>query len=84
MRDIERIGTSLTAIVTVMNSISIEELDYVLKDISRDTAIGPMLDPTAWLGEGKFDEARKTEKVLEAVKAFKKEVSGIGFFATIP
>lgn len=84
MRAPERIGKSLEAIVAVMNSISIEELDYILKDISRSETIGPMTDPTAWQGGRKFEEARQTRKVMLAIKAFKVEVSGVGNFAKLP
>lgn len=82
MRTPERIGKSIEGIVKTMNSVSIEELDALLESTSRDTALGPMIDPTAWQG-GKFETARQTEKVIRAIRDFKVEVSGIGDFITV-
>ena len=82
MRTPERVGKSIEGIVKTINSVSIEELDSILKSISRDTTLGPMVDPTAWKG-GRFDAARQTKKVIQAIRDFKMEVSGIGDFAPI-
>lgn len=77
MRTPEEVGNSIEIIVEAMNSISIEELDALLKEISRDEAIGPLVDPTLWR-DSKFDTARQTRKVIQAIRDFKVEVSGIG------
>ena len=80
MRTAVETGRSLEVIVEAMNSIEVEEIDVMLKSLSRDEAIGPMIDPTLWGHGGMFNVARQTRKVLDAIKAFKKEVSGIGNF----
>jgi len=79
MRPPEEVGKSIKGVVKAMNSVSIEELDEILGDISRDEAFGPMVDPTAWR-DGKFDAARQTRKAIQAIRDFKVEVSGIGNF----
>lgn len=83
MRSPERVGNSIKGIVKAMNSISIEELDSILQSISRDEALGPMIDPTLWGHGGKFETARQTKKVIQAIRDFKVGVSGIGNFKRI-
>jgi len=69
----------MAAIVLAMNAIDIGDLEKMTHEIARDEAIGPLLHPERWR-DGKFDEARLVKKVVNAVIAFKKEVSGIGRF----
>ena len=83
MRESEEVGKSIEGIVETMNSVSIEELDSILQSISRDEALGPMIDPTLWGHGGKFEAARQTRKVIQAIRDFKMEVSGIGNLATV-
>lgn len=83
MRTPEEIGVSLTLIVAAMNDISIEEIDAMLGNISRDSALGPMLDPTKWAREGLFEAAHKTQKVLGSIRQFKIDVSGMGNFKVV-
>ena len=82
MRTPEEIGKSLTSIVVAINSVRMEELDAMLGNINRDGSIGPLLDPTAWQ-EGMFQAATQTKHVMQAIRDFKVEVSGIGNFATV-
>ena len=77
---INKCAEYLTQLCVVMNALDPEVLDAMLRDLSRDSAIGPLLDPTLWRNEGLFDKAHKTEKVIRAIQAFKEEVKGIGFF----
>ena len=83
MRTPEEVGKSIEGIVLAMNSVSIEELDSILQSISRDEALGPMIDPTLWGHGGKFEAARQTRKVIQAIRDFKAEVSGTGNFTNI-
>ncbi len=83
MREPEEVGKSIEDIVAAMNSVSTEELDSILKSISRDEALGPMIDPTLWGHGGKFEAARQTRKVVQAIRDFKVEVSGIGNLAKV-
>ena len=83
MREPEEVGKSIEGIVETMNSVSIEELNSILQSISRDQALGPMIDPTLWGHGGKFEAARQTRKVRQAIRDFKVEVSGIGNLATV-
>ena len=82
MRTPEKVGNSIKGIVKAMNSVSIEELDSILRSLSKDEAIGPLLDPTLWRA-GKFEAARQTRKVIQAIRNFKMEVSGIGNFNNV-
>ena len=77
---IQKCANSLTELCKVMNALDIEVLEAMLRDLSRDSAIGPLMDPTRWRDEGLFDKSHKTEKVIRAILTFKKEVKGIGFF----
>ena len=83
MRTSIETGRSIEVIVEAMNSIELGEIDAILKSLSRDEAIGPLVDPTLWGHGGMFDVARQTRKVLNAIRAFKIEVSGIGNFSTM-
>lgn len=69
-------------IVEAMNAMDIKDLTQMTSEISRDEAIGPLLDPTAWRGH-KFDEAKMIKTVVTAIINFKKEVSGIGRFTAV-
>lgn len=80
MRTPEEVGRSIEELVIAMNAISIEELDSILRSISRDSAIGPLLDPTYWRDSGMFELSHKTRKVIQAIRDFKVEVKGIGNF----
>ncbi len=77
------VAESLGRIIAAMNSVSIEKLDIVLAGIGRDEAIGPMVDPTAWQ-DNRFDVSRQTKKIIQAIRDFKVEVSGIGNFEPVP
>ena len=83
MRTSVETGRNIEVIVETMNSIDMDELDALLESLSQDEAVGPLVDPTLWGQGGEFDVARKTRKVLKAIKAFKFEVSGIGKFLTM-
>jgi len=66
-------------IVESMNAMTIEDLAQMSQEISRDEAIGPLIDPTKWR-DSKFDEVRMIKTVVQAIIEFKKAVSGIGRF----
>lgn len=66
-------------IVEAMNAMDIKDLVQMTQEISRDEAIGPLMDPTAWR-DGKFEEAAIIKTVVTAIIDFKKAVSGIGRF----
>lgn len=42
-----------------------------MQNIERASAIGPLLNPTAWLGGERFDNARETKAVLKALIALR-------------
>lgn len=74
-----RVAGCIAAIMPHFNSISGEDLDALLSDISTQMAIGPLIDPTAWRDqEGVAFDGMKT--VLRAMRTFKREVAGIGRF----
>ncbi len=77
---VEECAGYMTQLCVVMNKLDSEVLEAMLRDLSRGSAVGPLMDPTRWRDEDLFDKAHKTEKVLRAIQAFKKEVKGIGFF----
>ncbi len=77
----DKAGGCLTLLITAVNSMTDEELGILLRDIGRETAIGPLLDPTAWSYGGKIREFEGMRKVLTALRTFKREVAGIGRFA---
>jgi len=76
----EEIGLNLVAIVDNMNAIKEEELEEILRDISRDEGIGPLLDPTRWRDGGLFEVASGSKRVLGEILRFKRTVQGIGNF----
>ena len=79
MRTSEEVGDSIKDIVKAMNSVSVKELDSILESISVDEAMGPILDPTTWQ-YGRYEAANQTRTVIQAIRQFKIEVSGIGNF----
>ena len=82
IRTAEQVQKSIEDIVQSMNSIRIEELNSMLESANREEAIDPMLDPARFTVGG-FEAVRQTKKVLQAIKDFKYEVSGIGNFNLI-
>lgn len=74
------IGASLRTLVVAVNNISEEDIDEMLHSASREAALGPMIDPTAFRDGNLFGKIHSTEKVLRALREFKKEVKGIGDF----
>jgi len=73
------VGAALRTLVVAVNHISEEDIDEMLHSASREAALGPMIDPTAW-DSNMFSKIHSTEKVLRALREFKKEVKGIGDF----
>lgn len=69
-------------VVEAMNAMDIKDLVQMTREISRDEAIGPLIDPTAWR-DGKFEEVRIVKTVVTAIIEFKKTVSGIGRFHNV-
>jgi len=74
------IGVNLKAVVDNLNAVSEEELEEVINNANMEQTVGPMLDPTAFLGGEKFKQIHLTKRVMTAILQFKKEVSGIGSF----
>ena len=77
---VELIGASLRTLVVAVNAISEEDIAEILHSISRELSLGPMIDPTTWRDRNLFDTVRGTEKVIQALLDFKREVKGIGGF----
>lgn len=75
-----KVGVYLRALVVALNRLTEEDLEAVLSSISRDEALGPMIDPTRWRNGDLFGKAYDTRKVIQAVLILKKEVKGIGDF----
>lgn len=75
----QEIGVHLKAIVDNLNAITEEEFKEILQVESREEALGPLLDPTAFQHRG-FDLTYQTQKVIRGLLQFKREVSGIGAF----
>lgn len=67
------------AIVVAMNAMDIDDLAQTVREMDKDEAIGPLIDPTAWR-DHKFEEVGLVKKVVNAIITFKREVSGIGRF----
>lgn len=70
-------------IVQAINGMPMADLVQMESEISRDEAIGPLMDPTKWRDENKFEQASQMKRVVRATLAFKKEVSGIGRFHNV-
>jgi len=74
-----KVYQKMGAIIEAMNAMTIKDLAQMTQEISRDEAIGPLIDPTKWR-DSKFDEVRMIKTVVTALIEFKKAVSGIGRF----
>ena len=72
----------MNAIIRAMNDMELKDLVQMDREINRDEALGPLIDPTAWRA-GKFKEVAMIKKVVRAIIAFKKEVSGAGRFQNV-
>ena len=75
----KEISHKMNAIVVAMNDMAMDDLCQMSREIDEDEAIGPLMNPSAWMG-GKFEEVKMIKIVVQAIIAFKKEVSGIGRF----
>lgn len=51
----------------VLSGLAPEEVSDAIRRIDRETAIGPMLDPTAYLNGRRFDNAAEHCSVLRAL-----------------
>jgi len=78
-----KIYQKMGRIVLAMNDMSIEDLERMDHEIGRDEAIGPLMDPTKWRDENKFEEAHQIKTVVRSILSFKREVSGIGRFTVV-
>lgn len=76
----QEVGAALKTLVVAINHISEEDIDEMLQSASREMALGPMIDPTAFRDGNLFGKIHDTEKVLRTLREFKKEVKGIGDF----
>jgi len=76
----QEVGAALRTLIVATNHISEEDIDEMLRSASREMALGPMIDPTAFRDGNLFGKIHDTEKVLKALREFKKEVKGIGDF----
>lgn len=74
------VESALRALVITVNLISEEDIDEILRSASREMALGPLINPTTFMGGNLFDNLNGAEKVLWALLEFKKEVKGIGNF----
>ena len=76
----QKVAGAIALMIPACNSITDDELAVLLNDIARESAIGPLLDPTLWSHGGKMRQFEGMRKVLMALRTFKREVSGIGRF----
>ncbi|MBA7593467.1 hypothetical protein ES703_00387 [subsurface metagenome] len=74
------VGAALRTLIVAVNHITEEDIDEMLRSASREAALGPMIDPTAFRDGDLFGKLHDTQKVLRALREFKKEVKGIGDF----
>ena len=74
------IAALLATIVLTFNAIEEEELEQLLKGVSQEEAIGPLPNPTAYMGGDRFDALQGTPKVIGEILRFKRTVKGIGGF----
>lgn len=64
------VRSSLSLLVAA--GITPEEISAAIQAIDRETAIGPLLNPTAYLDGRRFDNAREYIDVLRALHALTK------------
>lgn len=76
----QEVGAALRTLIIAVNHISEEDIDEMLQSASKEMALGPMIDLTTFRDENLFGKIHDTQKVLRALKEFKKEVKGIGDF----
>ena len=72
-------GNKIKLLVKCINDITWGEIDEVIQSCDRDSALGPLVNPSKWTQEV-FDANHKTKKVMVALKEFKNKVHGIGNF----
>jgi len=76
---IKEIAVIMESIVTNVNTITNDDIDEILRDLSVEESLGPLLHPSDYQG-GRFERNHQFRKVLTALKGFKTTVSGIGNF----
>lgn len=55
----EEAGTVFRQAMMLLNLVPIEALEQGIDRINRELSIGPMINPTAYLGGKRFDNARE-------------------------
>lgn len=67
----DQLGHSVRNVLSLLTLIPKKQLQgasvFAMQNIERASAIGPILDPTAWLGGTRFDNAMDTKDVLAAL-----------------
>ena len=68
---VKEIADILLRIRMLLTNITAEEITEVVQGLSRDEAIGPLLDPTKWRDEDLFSQSTKSKRFLECLFALK-------------
>jgi hypothetical protein len=67
----DNLGISVRSVLMLLTLIDKKQLQgasvLAMQNIESVTAIGPIMNPSAWLGGTRFDNARETKAVLTAL-----------------
>jgi len=65
----DELGHSVRNLLSLLALIPKDKLRgasvFAMQQIERATAIGPLLDPSAWMGGKRFDNAHETKAILQ-------------------
>ncbi len=67
---VREIAALLLDLRVQLTKVSKEEIQEILHGMSQDEAMGPLLDPSAWMGD-RFEVNRRSREFLEKLKALK-------------
>ena len=61
-------GSLIHVMLGALRTIPVEAFEAAIYRIQRETTIGPLLDPTAYLDGRQFDNAREFVDILRALR----------------
>lgn len=66
----EERGFAVRQALTLLSAanISVEEVDLAIVQIGRETTLGPLLDPSAYVDGRRFDNAHDYAEMLRAIR----------------
>lgn len=68
----EEYGPGVRFALQMISMVPVEKLSEAINDINRAESIGPIVDPSAWIGGKRFRNAEEYKRVLSVLVGLRK------------